>query len=448
MYKIERGKTMGDEGRLYLGLFLGILFLIFKGFFTACETAVIEVNDTKIKKQAETDKKSKRLLELIEHPNRLLVSLSVIKALTAVIITIIATVTFYTPLKNLIGLIGSHPEANGIMAIFIIVIIVTVILTVFSDSIPKKLALKNSESFALDIAGFLKATMLCIYPLTKIISAFTFIFGKLFGFSNSADKDVVTEEEILMMVDAVNETGVIEESQKEMINNVFEFDDLEVSYVMTHRTDIVAVEKNSSIKELVAIAIDEGFSRVPVYDNSIDNIIGVIYVKDLLAFIGSDNVLEEPVSELIREILYIPQTNRCGELFKELTSMKAQIAVVVDEYGGTAGLVSMEDLVEAIVGNIQDEYDDEIEEIIEIADGEYKVSGTADPHDVFEELGLSLPDEHDYDTIGGFVIDLLGHIPYDDELPSIEHNGYTFTVLSTEEKRIETLMVVKNKPTV
>jgi len=435
---------MDDGSRLFFGLLLVILFLSIKGFFTACEKAVIEVNDTKIKRQAETDIKSRNLLNIISQPNKLLTSLSVFKELTTVVVAIIVAVTLYAPLKEKLNFFEISQTATSVIAILIIVLITTLVLVVFGDSIPKKLAMKNTEVFALNVSGTLKWLMIALSPLTKLIAIFTFIFGKLLGFSVNSSPDAVTEEEILMMVDAVNETGIIEESQKNMINNIFEFDDLEVSDVMTHRTDLIAVEKNTEIRELASLAVSEGFSRIPIFENSIDNIIGVVYVKDLLTLIGQNDCTERSTAEFVRDIMYVPQTNHCGELLKEFTSIKVQIAVVVDEYGGTAGIVTMEDLLEAIVGNIQDEYDDEVEDIIKISDTEYEVSGTADPDLVLEEMGLSLPDEHNYDTIGGFVIDLLGHIPDENECPSVDFENITLTVLSTEEKRIVKLKVTLN----
>lgn len=438
---------MDDGSRMYLGLALGIFFLLIKGFFTACEAAVIEVNDAKIKKQSESDKKAKNLLDIISQPNKLLVSLSVFKALTTVVVAIISAVAYYYPLRENLKWINLSLTSISIIAIVIIVLTTTLLLVVFGDSIPKKLAMKHNDTFALNISGMLKGMMLVLSPFTKLISIFTFVFGKILGFSINSNKEAVTEEEILMMVDAVNETGAIEESQKEMINNIFDFDDLEVSEVMTHRTDMVAIEKNTKIRELTMLAINEGFSRIPVYENRIDNIIGVIYIKDLLCLIGADNNEQQSIEEFMRDIMYVPQTNHCGELLKEFTSLKVQIAVVVDEYGGTAGIVTMEDLLEAIVGNIQDEYDDEVEEIIKISDDIYEISGTANPDMVLEELGLNLPEEHDYDTIGGFVIDLLGHIPVENECPSVEYKNVTFKVLLTEEKRISKLEATINTTT-
>ena len=427
---------MDDGSRMLLGLIICIAFILIKGFITACEAAVIEVNDARLKKQAERDKASLKLINLLQHPNKLIISLAIFKALTAVTVAIVATISFYFSLSEKLDFISSSHKVVALLSIFIIVLITTVLLAIFGDSIPKSIVQKNSMAFALKISGVLKILMIIMAPLTKLISFLTYIFGRIIGVSIQTDNQAVTEEEILMMVDAVNESGDIEESQKEMINNIFEFDDLLISDVMTHRTDIIAVEKDTEIKELVNSVINEGISRIPIYENSIDNVIGIVYIKDLLVLINSKDVENTFISDFIRDVMYVPQTNHCGELFKEFTSTKSQIAIVVDEYGGTAGLVTMEDLLESIVGNIQDEYDNEIEDIVQIDENTFEISGTADPEDIFVELGLDAPVEDYYDTMGGFVIDILGHIPNENEFPTVEYNDVKFTVLSTEEKRI------------
>ncbi len=427
------------------GIIAAVAFLLLKAFITACEYAVIEVNDSKVKKYAENDKKARRLLNLISKPNRLLVSISIFKSITTVIVTFIVTITFYSVTSEYFnGLIHNDTLANGI-SIIALILLSTIAIVTFSSTIPKKMARKYNERFPYNIAGLLNGFIILITPIEKIIAGLTFVLSKILGLSTGETKDTVTEEEILMMVDAVNETGAIEESQKEMINNIFDFDELTVYDVMTHRTEVVAVEKNAKINELVSIAIEEGFSRIPVYENSIDNVIGVVYVKDLLKLIGGEVSEELSVKDYIRDIMYIPKTNLCGALFKEFTENKAHIAVVVDEYGGTSGIITLEDIIESIVGNIQDEYDDEVEEIVKINDYEYEVLGNTSPEEVMEMLSHNLPEDHDYDTIGGLVIDLLGHIPKENECPTVVFEDLTFTVLSTDENKIDKLKISKMK---
>ena len=194
-------------------------------------------------------------------------------------------------------------------------------------------------------------------PFSAISVGLGFVLGKLFGFSVKPADDVVTEEEILMMVEAGNETGVIEESQREMINNIFEFDDTVVSDVMTHRTDIVGVGADDKIGDVVYLGINEGFSRLPVYEESVDNIIGILNVKDLLCLVGCEHSEDFNIRQFMRKAEFVPETAKCKDVLKEMTLKKTQMMVIADEYGGTSGIVTMEDLLEEIVGNIQDEYE-------------------------------------------------------------------------------------------
>lgn len=239
-----------------------------------------------------------------------------------------------------------------------------------------------------------------------------------------------------MMVDVGNEKGVIEESQKDMINNIFEFDDRTAEEVMTHRTEVIAVSQDATISDIVYYAINEGFSRIPVYEDDIDNIVGVIYVKDLLCLVGCKSTEDFKISDFIRPVLYVPESNRCRELFKEFTDKKIHMAVVVDEYGGTSGIVTMEDLLESIVGNIQDEYDDEEIEIQKMNDTTYMIDGGADLEEVAETLGLDISENEDYDTLGGLITDILGRIPDDGEMPAVTYQNVDFTVLVVEDRRV------------
>ena len=273
-------------------------------------------------------------------------------------------------------------------------------------------------------------------PAERLSEAVTRGVLRLMGVKNAGADDVVTEEEILMMVDAVNETGALEESQAEMISNIFEFDDIEIGEVMTHRTEMSAIEENAPIREAVELAIESGFSRIPVYRESIDDICGVIYAKDLLTLVFHETAEDRTVKDFMREVLFAPESQKCGELFKELTEEKIQMAVAVDEYGGTAGVVTLEDLIETIVGKIQDEYDDDPDEITRIGDGVYEIEGNAEYEEVMEARGKVPDEDSPFETIGAMVIELLGRIPEDGEKPSVEWENVRFTVTEAEDGRI------------
>ncbi len=253
----------------------------------------------------------------------------------------------------------------------------------------------------------------------------------------SAQSDV-TEEDLLNMVDDVEEQELIDENQKEMITNIFELDDVTAGDIMTHRTEISAVPSTALTGEAVRIAAESGVSRLPVYGKSMDDIVGFLYVKDLLDVWTDHERSNRPVTEFLRPAMFVPETCRAKELLVDFKVKHMQIAVVVDEYGGTSGLATMEDILEEIVGNIQDEFDDEEDELVLAGDGTLTAAGSADLEDVFEAFGEELPDddEREFDTVGGLVIDSLGRIPASGENPSVEYRGLEFTVTEVSDRRV------------
>ena len=250
-----------------------------------------------------------------------------------------------------------------------------------------------------------------------------------------------TEEEIKQLVD--EDEGELEKSTREMINNIFEFDDLVAGDIMTHRTDIVAVPDTATLYDVAAASIEEGCSRIPVYSEDLDNILGIIYVKDLLKFVGTKISDSEKLSDYIREPLYVPESIPCGRLFAKMTETRIQLAIVVDEYGGTAGLVTLEDIIEELVGEIEDEYDEEEESVKKLDDSTYIFEGITEIEDAEEILGVEFP-EGDYDTLAGFVISKLGYLPSDDDSAQVEYENLTITVLEVTDRRIEKLKVKIN----
>lgn len=447
---------MDDAGRSWQGIAICAAIIFIMGFFTACENALVELNDTQAKKLCEEHKRGKTIAKLLEKPNRLVMSNLISRSIMIIVLSCAATVYFFSPLRDFFlncfgiteyGTIEYY--AAAILSFFIVICLLALVITVFGINLPKRLCTggKITERFVINSCTVYKAFLALFLPLEAVASAMTSLILKLFGVKNIDSKESVTEEEILMMVDAVNETGGIEEAQAEMISNIFEFDDLEVHEIMTHRTEVIGIEQNAPVCEAVKTVIAEGFSRIPVYENNIDNISGVVFAKDLLKAVFEENAENKPVKEYMREIKYIPESNSCKELFEYFTSRKNQIAVVVDEYGGTAGIVTMEDLVESIVGSIQDEYDDEEEEIQEITPNTYDILGNADPEEVMEALGCELPEDSRYDTMSGFMTDILGYIPSDGREASARWKNIEFSVIKADDKKINKIRaVIKNKP--
>ena len=290
-----------------------------------------------------------------------------------------------------------------------------------------------------------KAAKVLLKPLCWLNKKTTGFLKRALG-TNYAD---VTEDEVLDLVDALakdEEEGGIEEDSAQMISNVFEFAGLTAGDVMTHRTSIVGVDINTiTLDDLIYLALDMGFSRIPVYEDSVDKIIGIIIVKDLLCLIGKPDLSDFNTRDFVRDVSFIPEACSCSDTFKTLTKMKAGMAVVVDEYGGTAGIVTLEDIIEAVMGNIQDEYDDEKAEITRIDENTYDVLGDADPDDVFALFGVTLPEDHDYETIAGFVTDKLGYIPEGADImpPAVEYEGVKLVVTMVEDRNILKIRATK-----
>ena len=344
------------------------------------------------------------------------------------------------PLANwFIGLVPSmQPYIGTIMGISTVVItlIMSYFSLVFGELVPKRIAMQKAETLSFAFIGVLRVVAVVTKPFVKLLSVSTNLVVRLFGVDPHADEENVTEEEIRMMVDVGEEKGVIEGVQKDMINNIFEFDDITAEDIMTPRTDVEALEADEAIEEALRIGVDEGYSRVPVYEEDIDHVIGVLYIKDLLPYVGQKLPQDVSLRHLVRDTYFVPGTKRCGELFSEMTEKHIQMAMVVDEYGGLAGIVTMEDLLESIVGNIQDEFDHEEDEVTALGDHIFDVDGAIDMEELGELLDVKLPDG-DYDTLAGFIMDELGRIPGEDEQPVVVYENVTFTVLKMDDRRID-----------
>ena len=422
---------------------IGLLFVLIlvNAFFAMSELAVVTLNDTKIKKMAEEGhKKAQKIVKLTSDSSGFLSTIQVGVTLAGFLTSASASQNFAQMLTDWAKVqfdITSQTAVSMLSAVC--VVIITIITSYFSlvlgELVPKKIAMTKSETIAFGVVGFLLGFKKLMTPVIFILTKSTNAVTRLLHINPGAMEEQVTEEQIRMMVDVGEEKGVIEESQRDMINNIFEFDDIDVRDVMQHRTEIAAVACTAPLSQAVETAMEEGYSRIPVYEDDLDNIIGIIYVKDLLRFAGKHIPATATARDIMRAAYHIPESKRCGELFTEMTEKRIQMAIVVDEYGGTAGIVTLEDLLESIVGNIQDEYDDEEEEITVVNENTFTIDGTCNIDEVEEMLDTSLP-AGDYDTLGGMIMSLLGRIPEENEQPSVEVSGFVFTVMSIEERRI------------
>lgn len=268
------------------------------------------------------------------------------------------------------------------------------------------------------------------------------LIEKLFGSKFRQNPRTETVDEILSLTEEGRKMGYIEDRTKNIIENIFDFDDTCASEVMTHRTDMLALDDELPLEKVVKAAIDSGYSRIPVFREDVDNIIGVLYVKDLLKYVCGEVPKNFRLAEIIRPVLFVPRTKNCAQLFSEMTKKKIQLAIVVDEYGGTEGLITLEDLIEDILGNIQDEYDHEEEDYQKLSENKFTVDGSMPISDIEELLDTKLP-ENDSDTIAGFVLEQLGRIPKNGENPKIILDNISLTVTETEDRRISQILIEK-----
>lgn len=424
-------------------IILAVLIFL-NAFFAASEIAFISLNDTKIEKQAKDgNKKAKQIEKMLKTPSKFLATIQIGITLAGFLSSAFASDTFAEKLAPI--LFQCMPFLSlGVwksISIIIITIILSFFTLVFGELVPKRLAMKNYEKIAFGTIGIIRAISIITSPFVKFLTLLTNSISKLFGVGEN-EEESVTEEEIKMMVDQGEEKGTIKEEEKELINNVFEFNDITASEIMKHRKDIFAVDINISNDELMEELSKEEYrySRIPVYDETIDEIKGILYIKDVLKNIGKKNF---KVKNVVKDAYFVSQTRLINEVFKELQKNKMQIAIIIDEYGGTAGLITMEDILEELVGDIYDEYDKEEKEFEKIDENTYIIVGSMPIYDVNKLLNANIP-EGDYDTLSGFLQEKLGRIPEEEENPIIETKEVTYKIEKYEDKRILKVKACKN----
>jgi len=424
------------------GLFV-LYFLV-----SLSQLAVVSVNDAQLTKLADGgNKKARRVAALAERAVRFTETVRTVSVVLGFAFAAVAVQAFAAPLGGWLCASTAMPAViGGGLAVLIVVLGAVIVWLLFGELLPRRLVANKAQPIAFAMVGFLRVMLGVFSPLNFLLSKTADGVSRLFGADPAAIDEEVTEEEIRMLVDVGEEKGVIEETQKEMINNIFEFDDLTAADIMTPRTDVEAIEADDTIDDAIKASVDNGVSRLPVYEEDIDHVVGVLYIKDLLPYVGKMLPEAVTVRTMMREPLFVPETKKCGELFSEMAALHVQMAMIVDEYGGIAGIVTMEDILESIVGNMQDEYDNEQEEVTQLDDHRYEVDGTTDIDEVSELLEIDIP-EGDYDTLGGFLMSKLGRIPEADEHPQVEFENAVFTVQAMDDRRIDSVHIeVTPKP--
>ena len=418
-----------------------LILLILQALLTAARTSVLNARRTRLRqRQDEKDSSMLLIARMVEDSTRFRVTTQIAATLIHLLIATLAVTRLARPLAEMLNVPWLAP-ANQWLATLIAILLLGLVILILGDVFPSLLALRYSESFSSVLARPLVALQTILWPFTKLVIGISRALAKLFGNEPEGGMPLITEEEIKSLVDAGEEEGVIEEDEKEMIFSIFELGDTLAREVMVPRIDVVAVEVNTPLLQALDVIMDAGHSRIPVYRETIDNIVGVLYVKDMLPYLKSGQT-DIPLEMILREPYFIPETKNVDQLLPDFQQRKVHMAIVVDEYGGTAGLVTIEDLLEEIVGEIQDEYDRE-EPIYEvISDDEYILNARIDLDDLAKLLGIEFPDEGS-DTLGGFIYDQLGRVPVEGDV--VQYDGLKITVISVEGRRINKVRVILDR---
>ena len=420
-----------------------VVISLFASLFTnLAESAAVYIDDSQLENDAEDgNRRAIRLTRLLKDHRRLKLSTYIVSVIATVVSTSILTTVCSDHIAKAYSMSGGALTAVN-WALTICISILFFALAVYA---PRRIAGYFPQA-AYPLSRWLGFCSSLTAPFAAIVNAISSIAVRIFGKDPDSTPSSVTEEEIRMLVDEGNERGTIEESEMKMINSIFEFDDRDVSQVMTHRTELAAVEINYSLEQVAQVATDSGYSRLPVYDGDIDTICGFLYAKDLIRYISRPH--EFHLADHVRKAIFVPETGSCSDVFALMQSEKTQIAVVVDEYGGTYGVVTMEDLLESIVGSIQDEYDREEAPATEIEEGVFLLDGSMSISDAERLLDFYVPDDSEADTLGGFIIELLGGVPQAPDDPrTVVFNNITFTVVNSDERKIEQIRAVMNPET-
>ena len=430
-------------------LILQVLLIFVNAVFAGTELAVISLNAIQLKKEAEEgDKKAEKLLKLVENQSSFLstiqISITLAGFLGAAFSADVLSEHLVDWLKSL-GCPGSTALLNSLAVIFI-TIIISFFTLIFGELVPKRIAQQKAEAWSRAVVGVVSALQTVFKPVVKLLSVCTNLVLKILRLKTDGSEDEVTEEDIRLMVDASGDAGGIEEDEKEWIQNVFEFNDTPVDEIMTRDADAIWIQEDATDEEIISLIKDSGFSRFPVYGEDHDDVKGILIAREFLLNINEDD--PKPRKELIRAPYLVPDSIHADKLFADMQAKKVHLAVVIDEYGSSAGIITMEDLIEEIVGNIYDEFDDvEEAEIESLGEGKWSVSGDTLIDDLNEETGLEVPESEDYDTVGGFVMSKLSTIPEDGKEFDIESDGLKIHVLKVEDKRIQRVTVEKTEPT-
>lgn len=411
-------------GNTIIQIVMLVILLIGSGFFSASETALMSLSRIRIRHMQEEGVKGAKLVgKLTEDSGKLLSSILVGNNVVNIAATSISTSLF-------ISILGTQGVA-------VATALMTILVLIFGEITPKTIAANNSEKIAILVSKPIKVIILILTPVVWIFNIITNIIFKIFGIKSKSGQPYITEEELRTMVNVSQEEGVLEIEERQIINNVFQFGDMQAKEAMVQRLDMVCIDADDGYKEIISLFKEEQFSRMPVYEESADDIIGIVNIKDII-FLEEDEIANFDIRNYVREAFFTYEFKKITELLEEMKKDKSQMAIVVDEYGGTAGLITIEDLVEEIVGEIEDEYDEDESDIEVIKEDEYIIDGSKKISEVNELIGTNLESE-EFDSIGGFIIGHLKRLPEEHEV--IEVDGVKLCIESLDKNRIKKIRV-------
>ena len=419
-----------DWGWAYIA---GIAVLLL-AFVTALMAAVSPLTEKKLEKYSDdSEKDTLDAMKILAGKEKFVVGMQVI---TVVILMFVGAVA------------GHYAAVIPNKLIVAAAVVVTVIITaIIGFLIPEKLVYKKNEETSVKLAGIIRFLQVIFTPVAVVLGGIAKVVAGMFNSNLKETHQEVTEEEIKLMVDEGGEKGYIDEAETKMINNIFQFNDTAVNKIMTHRTDMVALDVNTPFEDVIKAILEEGYTRIPVYDTTLDNIVGILHAKAVVGFLSSGNKDNFDIREYLIKPYFIPKSKKADELFSEMQESKIHMAIVVDEYGGTSGIITMEDLIESILGNIQDEYDDEVEETVALGDDTYIAEGSAEFISVCETLGIELEEDDeqtaDYETLGAFVTGMLDKIPENGD--SFVFEDFVFEVTDADDKKINQVSIKKQE---
>ena len=431
-------------------LLLQLLFILLGGFFAAAELSLPALDEAELHRQAEEgDRKAACLLTLLGRLGRARTTVQLCVCLAQVWGGAFAARGLARPLALWAAgrwtLTGSTAAAAQILSLLLVGLALALVTLVLGYMVPRRVALHRAMAAARLTCGPVSALSTLLFPLTALLEGLTSLCLRLVHLDPSVDRAPVSEEGIRKLVDIGEEKGAIETDEKEMIQNIFEFNNRTAADVMVHRTDMVMLWAEDQPEEIQRVIEQSGLSRFPVYQEDADDVIGILSTREWL--INARKEHPKPLAELLRPPYFVPQSVRADLLFRDMQSRKIHLSIVVDEYGGTAGLVTMEDLLEEIVGNIYDEFDpQEDQEIIPLGNGRWRIAGSAELDDVGTALGVEFPEDEESETLGGLVFAQLSVIPEDGSHPEVEVHGLRIRVEELTDRRVEWATVTRPSP--